>query len=132
MVLTFEPIIFDDRKKLTYEVQDKIMVAGDAQRLQQLLSILLDNAVKYCPAGGVITINLKETDKKNALLTVYNDGEPIPKEESPKYFNGFTALINQETPMAVLDWACHCGEYCERTQEEKYGWRETTKMVTVF
>ncbi len=88
-VLTFEPIVFDDRKKLTYEVQDKIFVAGDAQRLQQLLSILLDNAVKYCPSGGLITINLKEIDKKNALLSVFNDGEPIPKEEIPRIFQRF-------------------------------------------
>lgn len=89
MVLTFEPIVFDDRKKLTYEVQDKIFVAGDAQRLQQLLSILLDNAVKYCPSGGLIRINLKEMDKKNALLTVFNDGEPIPKEEIAQIFQRF-------------------------------------------
>lgn len=88
-VLTFEPIVFDDRKKLTYEVQDKIFVAGDAQRLQQLLSILLDNAVKYCPPGGLITINLKEIDKKTALLTVFNEGEPIPKEELAQIFQRF-------------------------------------------
>ena len=88
-VLTFEPIVFDDRKKLTYEVQDKIFVAGDAQRLQQLLSILLDNAVKYCPSGGLITINLKEIDKKNALLSVFNDGEPISKEEIAQIFQRF-------------------------------------------
>lgn len=88
-VLTFEPIVFDDRKKLTYEVQDKIFVVGDAQRLQQLLSILLDNALKYCPSGGLITINLKEIDKKTALLTVFNDGEPIPKEEIAQIFQRF-------------------------------------------
>lgn len=88
-VLTFEPIVFDDRKKLTYEVQDKIFVAGDAQRLQQLLSILLDNAVKYCPSGGLITTHLKETDKRTALLTVFNDGDPIPKEEIAQIFQRF-------------------------------------------
>ncbi len=89
MILTFEPIVFDNRKKLTYEVQDKIFVAGDARRLQQLLSILLDNAVKYCPSGGSIAISLKETDKKTALLTVFNDGEPIPKEETAQIFQRF-------------------------------------------
>lgn len=88
-ILTFEPIVFDDRKKLTYKVQENIFVAGEAQRLQQLLSILLDNAVKYCPSGGLIWISLNEIDKKNALLTVFNDGEPIPKEEIAQIFQRF-------------------------------------------
>jgi len=91
-VLTFEPIIFDERKKLTYQVQDKIFVPGDAQRLQQLLSILLDNALKYCPAAGLIKISLQEADKKTALVAVYNDGEPIPKEEIPQIFQRFYRL----------------------------------------
>lgn len=88
-ILTFEPIVFDDRKKLTYKVQENIFVAGEAQHLQQLLSILLDNAVKYCPSGGLIWISLNEIDKKNALLTVFNDGEPIPKEEIAQIFQRF-------------------------------------------
>ena len=88
-ILAFEPLVFDDRKKLTYGVKDNIFIAGDAQRLQQLLSILLDNAIKYCPSEGLITINLNELDKKNALLTVFNDGEPIPKEEIAQIFQRF-------------------------------------------
>lgn len=88
-VLTFEPIIFDEQKKLSYDMQDNLCITGDAQRLQQLVAILLDNAVKYCPSGGQITVSLKEETKKSILLTVTNDGEPIPKEETTQVFERF-------------------------------------------
>lgn len=88
-VLTFEPIAFDEQKSLSYDIRDNIFVTGDAGRLQQLIVILLDNAVKYCPLGGKIKIDLNEVDKKTALLTVTNDGEPIPKEELSQVFERF-------------------------------------------
>lgn len=124
MVLTFEPIVFDERKKLTYEVQDKILVAGDAQRLQQLLSILLDNAVKYCPSGGLITINLKETDKKNALLTVYNDGEPIPKEEIAQIFQRFYRVDQSRSAHGSFGLGLAIAESIVREHEGKI-WGES-------
>lgn len=88
-VLTFEPIVFDEQKELTCDVQDNIFVAGDAQRLQQLIGILLDNAVKYCPQGGKIKVGLNASEKKTVLLAVTNDGEPIPKEELSQVFERF-------------------------------------------
>lgn len=118
-VLTFEPIVFDDRKKLTYEVQDKIFVAGDAQRLQQLLSILLDNAVKYCPSGGLITINLKETDKKTALLTVFNEGEPIPKEEIAQIFQRFYRIDKSRSAHGSFGLGLAIAESIVREHEGK-------------
>ncbi|MDD2217006.1 MAG: HAMP domain-containing sensor histidine kinase [Eubacteriales bacterium] len=91
-ILTFEPIIFDEKKKLSYHVQEGLAVKGDRQRLQQLIAILLDNAVKYCPPEGKITISLQEMDKKNALLTVVNEGDPIPTEELAQIFARFYRL----------------------------------------
>lgn len=88
-VLTFEPIAFDDGKKIIYDLQNKISIIGDAQRLQQLVSILLDNAVKYCSPGGKIHVSLKENSKKNAVLVVTNDGEPISEEEGNQIFQRF-------------------------------------------
>lgn len=88
-VLTFEPVIYDERKELSHNVRNNLFVTGDAARLQQLISILLDNAVKYCPKEGQIIVDLKEGDKKTAVLTVINDGEPIPKEALNQIFERF-------------------------------------------
>lgn len=88
-ILSFEPISFDNKNKLCYKVQENIFVSGNAQRLQQLLSILFDNAIKYCCPGGSIRISLKQMDKKAVLLTVFNEGKPLPKEEIKQIFQRF-------------------------------------------
>ncbi len=91
-VLIFEPIVFDEKKKFTYDVQDNLFVEGDTQHLQQLVAILLDNAVKYCPAWGQVRLSLTEGDKKTALLVVSNDGAFIAKDELKKIFRRFYRL----------------------------------------
>ncbi len=54
----------------------------------QVLYNLLDNAVKFCPAGGVLSLEIREgTDK--AYISVANDGETIPPEELPLVFDRF-------------------------------------------
>jgi signal transduction histidine kinase len=88
-VLALEPVVFDAGKKLTYDIQDRLFVSGDSRRLQQLIAILLDNALKYCPSGGKIKLKLTASDKKTALLTVTNEGKPIPKDELEKIFRRF-------------------------------------------
>ena len=61
---------------------------GDADRLRRLISILLDNAVKYGAEGGHITLTLEKTDRQ-ARLTVSNPGDPIPPEHLAHLFERF-------------------------------------------
>lgn len=88
-VLTFEPAVFDARKELSYHVEDSLFVTGDAQRLQQLAGIFLDNAVKYSPPGGNISVSLKKVEKKTALLSVLTDGAPLSPKELTQVFERF-------------------------------------------
>ncbi len=89
VLLTFEPVAFDAQKTLVYDVAEYLYVSGDADRLRHLTGILLDNAVKYSPAGGSILVSLHLTDKKSVLLTVRNEGAPIPAEELTHIFRRF-------------------------------------------
>jgi signal transduction histidine kinase len=51
----------------------KLLVAGDRTVLQQLLSILLDSAVKYTPVSGRVSLSLEERSDK-AVLKVADSG----------------------------------------------------------
>ncbi len=63
-------------------------VRADAQRLHQVLFNLLDNAIKYTPSGGHVTIRAEE---KNGFIetTVADDGPGIASEHLPHVFERF-------------------------------------------
>ena len=86
--LAFEPVAFEAGKPLEYQIADGTLVLGDGDKLRQLISILLDNAIKYGADGGAITLSLQKTDRQ-ARLTVSNPGDPIPPEQLGRLFERF-------------------------------------------
>ena len=86
--LAFEPVAFEAGKPLEDHIADEVAVTGDADRLRRLISILLDNAVKYGAEGGAISLTLEKTERQ-ARLTVANPGEPIPPEHLAHLFERF-------------------------------------------
>ena len=78
--LAFEPVAFEAGKSLDYTLAENITVLGDGEKLRQLISVLLDNAIKYGADGGTVTLSLEKTDRQ-AKLTVSNPGDPIPPEQ---------------------------------------------------
>jgi len=89
-VLLFEPVAFEAGKPLTYDIAEDVAVFGDAGRLKQVASILLDNAIKYGREGAPIHLGLTKTDRQ-ARLTVSNENEdgPIPAEQLGRLFERF-------------------------------------------
>ncbi len=86
--LAFEPVAFEAGKPLEYRVAENVLVLGDGDKLRRLVSILLDNAVKYGAEGGTIALTLEKTERQ-ARLTVSNPGEPIPPEQLGRLFERF-------------------------------------------
>ena len=60
-------------------------VEGNEDKLKQLLLILLDNALKYTPAGGQITVSLQRQDA-DAMITVQDTGIGIPPADLSHVF----------------------------------------------
>ena len=87
-VLRFEPVAYEAGRQLHDDITPDLTVSGDANALVQLVSILLDNGIKYAPAGGVVSLSLHAQDRK-AVLTVENGGEPIPPDALPHLFDRF-------------------------------------------
>ena len=88
--LYFEPLFFENSKSLEYTIEDNIFILGDAGKIKDLISILLENALKYSISHTSLTVNKK---KNNILLTVENDVEnEFSKEDTVNIFKRFFRL----------------------------------------
>lgn len=86
--LLFEPVAFEANRQLAYQIDENISLMGDAEQLRRLLGILLDNAIKYAPAGTSVSLRLRGEDR-HAIIEVENGGEPIPPEDLAHLFERF-------------------------------------------
>ena len=94
--LRFEPVAFEAGHPLQYDIQNGASLSGDRQQLDQLLEILLDNAVKYAAKDAPIRLTL-DISGKNAVLAVENPGDPIPPDKLPHLFDRFYRVDDART-----------------------------------
>ena len=88
--LYFEPVFFENNKELDYNIEDNISVLGDANKIKDLISILLENAMKYSLSHTTLTLN---KSKKDIVLSVENDVEKeLSKEDTVNIFKRFYRL----------------------------------------
>ena len=70
------------------EIDEAAVVSGDADALRILLDNLLDNALRYSPAGGQVDVSCGRQDG-HFFLTVADSGEGIPPNERERVFDRF-------------------------------------------
>lgn len=88
--------LFPTQKQLDLKLictDGDVIVEGDGNRLRQVVANLMDNAVKYTPAGGSVTVRL-ERDKNHAVVSICDTGQGIQEEHLDDVFE----LFFQETP----------------------------------
>lgn len=78
-----------ERKGVTLEsAVEPLVHRGDEPALERLVSTLVDNAIKYTPEGGRVTVTARRAGRF-VVLTVSDTGVGIPKDEIPKVFDRF-------------------------------------------
>lgn len=85
---SFQALAISQNKTITINVQPMIMLYGDEKAFRQLVSILLDNAIKYSGKDGDISLNL-EAAGRSVKLSVENTSEAISKENIEHLFDRF-------------------------------------------
>lgn len=87
-VEAFSALAKTQSKTLRCDIAPMLSVNGDEKALRQLLSILLENAVKYAVTESEISLTLKK-QKKQIYLTVFNRTESISREQLSHLFSRF-------------------------------------------
>lgn len=86
--LPFESVAFEKGLALNTNIADEIYLKGDSTQLKQIVSILLDNAIRHSKESGEIRLSL-EKEHGFAKLSVINLGDEIPIEQREKIFERF-------------------------------------------
>lgn len=87
-LLVFEVVIFEKGLILEEDLSDNIFIKGEQNQIKKLISILMDNAIKYTNNNGKITVSLIN-ERNKAKLIIRNTGEGIEKEHLEKIFERF-------------------------------------------
>lgn len=65
-----------------------VWIEIDTDKMTQVIDNILNNAIKYSPDGGKITVSMKTTDDQ-MILSISDQGLGIPKQDLPKIFDRF-------------------------------------------
>lgn len=121
----FEPLFFEDSKSLDYNIADNISILGDAKKIKDLISILLENALKYSVSHTSLTLCKQ---KNNVILSVKNDiSKELSKEDTQNIFKRFYRLDESHSsagyglglPIAKEIVAMHKGEIKVKSENKK-------------
>lgn len=96
------PLAQSQKVKIEKSLAPSLNVRFEPEELKQVCLILLDNAIKYTPAGGKIRLETK-TQKKSHLLIIEDTGVGIPAADLPRIFDRFYRV--QRLPHTVTKGA---------------------------
>ncbi len=74
---------------LTSDIPPLVQYKGNEAAIRQLVSILMDNAVKYCDLSGTITVTLQEHGGRRAVFTIENTYQAVDSIELSRLFDRF-------------------------------------------
>ena len=99
--IEFEPVRLDDVTGESVETHETaahesglvlrlssepVVVLGEHKRLRRMVDHVIDNALRYSPSGGEVTVSVGRVDG-NAVVTVVDHGIGIPPDELPRVFD---------------------------------------------
>lgn len=89
-LLSFEAPCYEKNITLEFEAREKTVVTASNEEIEKLTTILLDNAIKYTPDNGKITVKIQRVKQRRAVqLSFTNTGAGIPEEHLERIFDRF-------------------------------------------
>ena len=91
VIAAYQPVAEDDGKTLIAAHADGLLIEGDAELLAQMMTNLVDNAIRHTPAGSTIVSRLERIDGA-IVASVSDDGPGIPPHERDAVLTRFYRL----------------------------------------
>ena len=88
VMLPFEQVLTRQKKQLTYDITDDITLKGNESSIRELISILIDNAAKYCEESGTVHVELHTVNSK-IRLAITNDFPDVENCDFSAIFDRF-------------------------------------------
>ncbi len=88
----FAPVCEDSGLELLTETQEGLTIRADQGLLAQAISNLLDNAIKYTPAGGAIALRLRKRSDERVEISITDTGPGVPAEQREAILGRFVRL----------------------------------------
>ncbi|MDP8236753.1 MAG: ATP-binding protein [Candidatus Erginobacter occultus] len=90
----FQPVAEENGIGLSVQTPISVQIRGDTRKLQRALANLVDNALKHTPAGGCVSVSLKEKGGE-VSISVRDTGTGIPLAQLPHVFKRFYRSENE-------------------------------------
>ncbi|MBE5835033.1 MAG: HAMP domain-containing histidine kinase [Butyrivibrio sp.] len=87
-VLPYEGVAFEKGYEIETDIEEDVFYTGNRGQMEQLLAILVDNAIDHASGEGRIGISLHK-EGSNIILNVSNSGEAISSEDAKNLFERF-------------------------------------------
>jgi len=84
----FQPLAEDKGLAIKTKVPPQCLLSGDKSKLQRVVTNLLDNAIKYTPSGGTVTVSAGEGEKE-VIISIHDTGRGIAANNIPRIFDRF-------------------------------------------
>lgn len=86
--LIFEPLVYEKNLKLQSDIEEDIELMSDESKIDQIIKIIFDNAIKYTTENGSIHYSLKKQNKA-IVIEIENDSESLSQEDLNQVFDRF-------------------------------------------
>lgn len=97
MAELYEPAAEDKGMEFSAEIERGLMIEGNRPFLAQALANLIDNAVKYTPAGGAVKLRARRRSSGEIEFSVTDTGPGVPEEERDRVVQRFVRLDNSRS-----------------------------------
>ncbi len=131
-ILELEKLWVKRDLQLVTDIPDDIPdVYADQRRMRQVMLNLLENALKFTPDNGQVSLSLLHRTSQWMQVSICDTGPGIPRRSNNEFFRTACACPRPPAPPPAMAWVCRCAAASPRCMAAASGWSRNQARVPV-